>query len=270
MGTKNKRGICTICEEACALTDDHVPPKGSYKPSKVWVRGLVPLRRPDGRIKRRQCQNGVTFQAICGDCNNYRLGNQYDPSLNHLSRKVGQILRVADRVALPDRCAVRIKPQRVARAVVGHLLAAEENPPTTPRQGTMLTAMRRYFLDATEEMPSDLRLFLWPYRGERQTILRGAGIMFNLVGESPPPFVVGDFLKYSPVAFWLTTGIPGRVAVQIADREIDPTGLALDDEVDFFVPTKARDTFRPDWPEAPDDDGALLLDGTACICAEPA
>ena len=209
--------------------------------------------------------------TICERCNNELLGRQYDPALHRMSRKVGQVLRVAKRCALPPRVPVSIKPQRVARAVVGHLLAAEEIAPGVARRAPLLEEMRDFFLDETAELPKSLRLYWWPYRGhQRVTILRGVSVLFGFTQVSPPPTVIGDFLKFFPLSFWLTSKMPQSIASQIADLEIDPRGLSMDDEEELSVATMASDTFASDWPEHPTGYQVLLMNGDACVVAEPA
>jgi hypothetical protein len=267
---KSNRGHCTICLSHGKLTNDHVPPKGSHAPSRVWIQSVAPtLRKPDERIPRRHSQNGMKFRTICARCNNDLLGRRYDPALNYMSTKVRQIVRAAGRLALPTYLTVSIQPQRVARAVIGHLLAADEAHSKQPRKAPMIDAMRGYFLDETKELPDNLRLFFRPYRGLRQTVLRGVGVMFGFTQVSPPPIVVGDFLKYFPIAFCLASDPPEQIATQLQGREIDPRGLALDDEVGLPVPTGTADTFAPDWPEHPTGFEALLLNDKACVYAEP-
>ena len=134
----------------------------------------------------------------------------------------------------------------------------------------MLDAMREYFLDERAELPEELTLYFWPYRGLRQTVLRGVGVMFGFTQVPDPPTVVGDFLKYFPAAFWITSRPPASIAQQIADREIDPRGCSLDDRRPLSVPTQVKDTFRPDWPERPTGYEALFLNDQACVYAENA
>lgn len=268
---KSHRGHCAICLVHEKLTNDHVPPKGSHAPSRVWIQSVVAtLGEPDQKVHRRHSQNGMKFRTICGRCNNDFLGSRYDPALNFMSRKVEQIMRAAQRLELPRHLTVSIKPQRVARAVIGHLLASDDTRTKQPRVAPLLDAMRQYFLIETQQLPDDLRLFFWPYRGLRQTVLRGVGVMFGFTQVSPPPTIVGDFLKYFPVAFWLTSDPPKAIAEQIQDREINPRGLRLDDEVDIAIPTRPADTFAPDWPEHPKGFEAILLNDKACVYAQPA
>jgi hypothetical protein len=133
----------------------------------------------------------------------------------------------------------------------------------------MLDAMRRYVLNDGLDLPPELKLFVWPYRGLRQTVLRGVGVSFGFMKVSPPLTVCGDFLKYFPAAFWLTFEMPDSLSSQIADRELDPRGCGLDESRSFSVPTRLRDTFRADWPERPEGFEALFLNDQACVYAEP-
>ena len=94
--------------------------------------------------------------------------------------------------------------------------------------------------------------------------------MFGFTQAPNAPTVVGDFLKYFPAAFWLTSKPPASIAQQIANREIDARGHSLDDWCPLSIPTQVKDTFRPDWPEHPTGYEALLLNNQACVYAERA
>lgn len=265
--TRNSRvGMCNICGVSGSLTDDHVPPKGSVDASRVKIRTLSQaLQSPHPNI-HRLLQNGIKFRSLCSGCNNKRLGQKYDPSLNRFSRKVAQILRVRDRVILPPRIDVELKPQLLVRSVIGHLLAAEirDNMATPPRSAPMLDEMREFFLDETRSLSPKFRLYFWPYPATRQTILRGVGI---LSGEHT---IVGDFLKYFPIAFWLTYQIPNTVAQVLVAREVPIHGCSFSDIRCIGVPTKREDTFRPDWPEKPGDEEILIVSDGVCFIADKA
>ena len=262
----SKVGLCNICGTSGLLTDDHVPPKGSLDVRKVKIRTLSQTLQPPHPSIHRLLQNGVEFRSLCSDCNNKRLGQRYDPSLNRFSRKVAQILRVRDRITLPHRLNVEIQPQLLVRAVVGHLLAAEirDNMADPPRSAPMLNEMREFFLDEAKDLSAKLRLYFWPYPATRQTILRGIGIL------SEGYTIVGDFLKYFPVAFWLTYEVPNMVVQRLVDREVPVHGCSLRDVRIVGISTRQKDTFRPAWPERPDDKEILVVNDGACFVAEDA
>ena len=72
----------------------------------------------------------------------------------------------------------------------------------------MVDALRDFFLDESAPWPDDLCLSCWPYLGGDQVIVRGFGIM----GVLDPRYgvLVGELMKFRPVAFWLTDGEPAR------------------------------------------------------------
>ena len=189
-------GQCNICGISCKFTEDHVPPKGSIKPQKVGIRSFVQtVDLVDPKIARPS-QNGVKFRTLCPRCNNVRLGRDFDPALNQFSREVAQIIGSRRRIILPAKVAIQIQPQRVARSLIGHLLAVgvRDDMSLPPIPAPMPDLMRRYFLDVTMDFPTDLALYFWTYPAKRQVILRGVGII------SSNQIVIGDFIKYFPVA----------------------------------------------------------------------
>ena len=262
----SRKGICNICGISCSLTQDHVPPKGSINPRKMGIRSLAQtVNAVDPKIVRLS-QNGVKFRSLCSQCNNNRLGKNFDPALNQFSHKVTQIILTRSQLVLPPKVDIKLQPQRIARSVIGHLLAAEirEDMSFPPVSVPMRNLMRQYFLDTSADFPTDLNLYFWPYRSSRQVILRGVGV---LSGEH---IVVGDFLKYLPVAFWLTYQAPHGVRAIMQDREISIRGIGIDDWSTVAVGTNKQDTFRADWPEAPDNNEVVVINDNLCFIAEAA
>jgi hypothetical protein len=261
-----REGCCNICGVVGLLTHDHVPPQGSVDPKRMRIQTLAASFEPVHPRIAHLTQNGVKFRSLCDQCNTQRLGNRYDPFLNRFSRKIAQILRVRDRVILPAVVMVECNPQRLARAVVGHLLAAEirEDMTAPLTSAPMIDDMRAYFLDEGADFPCDLHLYFWPYASARQAIFRGMGIL------SAGQVVVGDFLKYFPVAFWLAHRLPTLVIDRMRDREIPVRRYGIDECFLLRVPTSPTNTFRHDWPERPDDQEILVLNDSVCLLAEGA
>jgi hypothetical protein len=265
--TRNsKTGLCNICGASGTLTDDHVPPKGSVNARRVKLRTLSQYLQPPHPSIHRLLQNGVKFRSLCPDCNNRLLGQKYDPSLNQFSKKVAQILRVRDRITVPAHIDIECQPQLLVRAIVGHLLAAEiRKQMVAPlRSSPMLDCMREFFLDEAKDLSPDFRIYFWPYPATRQSILRGVGVL------SGGFTIVGDFLKYFPVAFWLTYQAPNTVAQKLADREIPLHGCSISDFRVIRIPTRHEDTFRPDWPEQPSSEEILVVNDGVCYVADEA
>jgi hypothetical protein len=259
-----KKGCCNICGLFGDLTQDHVPPKGSLDPKKVGIRNLVQTVDNVHPQIARSSQNGVKFRSLCSECNNVRLGGSFDPALNQFSRQFSAIIRNRSQLLLPPKVAFRVQAQRVARAVVGHLLAAEirQNMALPPVLAPMRNSMRKYFLDSSSDFPEELNLYFWPYRAKRHAILKGVGLM------SGEHIVVGDFLKYFPVAFWLTHEAPFQIQNCMRDREIPVRGAAIDDYRIIDVPTSTQKTFRENWPEVPDDNEAIIVNNDLAFIAE--
>lgn len=262
----SKVGLCNICGISGLLTDDHVPPKGSVNVRKVKIQTLSQAIEPTSPGIHRLLQNGVKFRSLCSSCNNKRLGLKYDLCLNRFSKKVAQILRVRDRISLPPYIDVEVRPQLLSRAVVGHLLAAEiRSRMADPlRSAPMLDTMREFFLDEAKDLTPEFRLYFWPYPAIRQTILRGVGVV------SGGFTIVGDFLKYFPVAFWLTYQAPDTVTQRLVGREVPVHGSSIGDIRVIRIPTREKATFRPDWPERPNEEEILVVSDGVCLVADEA
>lgn len=262
----DKAGRCNICGALGKLTEDHVPPKGSINPRKVGIRSLVQTVEPvDPKIVQFS-QNGVKFRSLCAKCNNHRLGKKFDPALNQFSRKVAQLLTNHSRLILPSRVDIELQPQRIARAVIGHLLAAEirEDMSSSLISAPMRELMRQYFLDISADFPTELNLYFWTYPAKRQVILKGVGVGLFSTNQ----VIVGDFLKYFPIAFWLTHKAPQRVKESMQDREMPIRGSGVDDYRTVAIRTDKQDTFRSNWPEVPDDYEMLLVNDDLCFIAD--
>lgn len=79
---------------------------------------------------------------------------------------------------------------------------------------------------------------------------------------------VGDILKYFPFSFWLTYDTPEKIKLNMKDREISIQGTSFEEWKTIQFSSQARNTFRPDWPESPDENEALLLNDESCYFAE--
>lgn len=259
----SKKGMCNICGTFCTLTEDHVPPKGSIAPQKMGIKSLAQTVDPIDPKVVRLSQNGVKFRSLCPSCNNHRLGKKFDPALNSFSQSVARIIRNCSHLSLPSRVEVSLQPQRVVRSIIGHLLAAEirEDMSSAPVSEPMRDLMRHYFLDTSVDLPSEFNVYCWPYRARHQVIFKGVGIL------SGDQIVIGDFLKYFPVAFWLTYQAPDRIREVMRDREISVHGNGFDDWSAAVIGTKEKDTFRPNWPESPDDNEVMVINDDVCFVA---
>lgn len=145
---------------------------------------------------------------------------------------------------------VTTKPLRLARTVVGHLLAAEErsNPNDSPIEGRIPNLMRSFFLDENAHWPGELFFQLWPYLEHRQVIVRGLGKL-NMVNGT---MICGDLLKFFPMAFLIT--IDQRYNLPVLPLSKD---LNLDSEIKLRLPYENLPP--PEWPEHPGPTEGVLL-----------
>lgn len=259
-------GMCNICGVYGNLTEDHVPPKGSIAPRRVGMKRLPKFVNSEYQhIKDRISQNGVKFKTLCHGCNNHLLGKGYDPALNFFSRRVAEIIRNSKKPDFPSVVTVSVRPQRIARSIIGHLLAAEprENMSSMPESGPKRELMRTYLLNSLLDMPDELNLYFWPFRADYQVILNGVAI---LRGDY---IIKCDFLKYFPVAFLLTYQAPEPIKKIFSDRELLVRGTGLNEENLVSVRTRETSDIRSDWPEIPWDDEIMAIADHKCIVATP-
>jgi len=252
-------GHCNICGSFGRLTKDHVPPKGVPGPSGFdlyriqQATGAFPLGRA------RTFQNGVTFKTLCKGCNNDRLGGTYDRALVSFCRTVSAMLESP--LSLPSKINVRLQPNLVCRAVIGHMLAID---PGRIAAGTMEEPMKTYFLDSHAVFPSDIHFFLWLYPSQRRVQVRGAGR--TSISRGVNPFVF-SLLKFFPLAFMVTQYegpevASGTVSLQGMRR------LGLTSDLDIVFPLRSIRSLG--WPEFPsDDDGSAVLHGSGSTVAIP-
>ena len=154
-------------------------------------------------------------------------------------------------------------PQRVARSVVGHLLAAEvwrgieELPSDAPFQRTM----RAYFMDPHAALPEQLSIFYWPYL--TQTVYVAPFI--SKINTGFQHTFTGAVLKFFPLGFlvaWEATPGPAAPYHLLRDR-----ALPLDTRMP--LPIRLSERRSVDFPEAPGDGEATLLHSEVSLVGRP-
>lgn len=260
---KPMKGRCTICGRIRNLTRDHVPPRSIVQPTLLEVRSLGQYLgcRP---TQPRRARGSVIFRTLCADCNGSRLGREYDPHLKELCNEVAVWVRshAKQKMVLPRSFAISAKPNRIARALIGHVLAAENRQDRYAELNSapMPAALRDFFLDEAKPMPSRLEIYCWPYPSDLQVIIRSTSILrYGRNGQ-----VVGDFLKFFPVGFWLAWDRPETVSLRLGSL---PRLKRLDDEAEI------RLYFDPipyvDWPENPAGDFMMYFSSEQTCIARP-
>lgn len=195
-----KVGFCVICGEHGKLSRDHVPPKGCNNFSETELRFLTEKKNE----KRSFSQGGTHFRSICEACNSKRLGAMYDPDLINWANEISSSVKLAftKRLSLPRDINIWIKPQKIGRAVVGHLLAAASISKTQQPSinNPMDKPLREYFLNPKAPFPESYELYYWPYPYRPQVVVKYFGKM-NINTKTK---MIGHTLKFPPLGFMLS------------------------------------------------------------------
>lgn len=263
----SNEGYCAICREFRVLTRDHVPPKGCGNVRDAVIKGLFP---PKGGEKGgfKISQGGAHFRTVCKECNSGRLGTDYDPALIRLIGDVNKYMSLLfrKRLTLPRHHRFRFQPQRVARSLLGHLLAANAVPEleTNHTGGPLDKALRAYVMDPTAKLPHDVKIFYWFYPFRRQVIMKHTAMTEFGTGE----ILYGHILKFLPMGFWVVSGLTEQGAWKInMPTLLDDENLALDDERYLWL---NFDSVRPaSFPEQPDGNRIWLMSDQFVSQASP-
>ncbi len=249
----SRQGQCNICGEQALLTEDHVPPKGCFKPSQIELRTIhkrITGKDTAGVKKSRSSQNGVKFKTLCARCNNTLLGKRYDPELIRFSNQISDILRSG--LFLPEFIEIAAKPQYLIRAVLGHLSAVGVD---RYQKGDDTVAFSEYMIDLQRPLPASFRIYYWLYPGQNPVIVRDAGIMG--MGE---PFGFW-LLKFFPVAFFVTRSA-ANIKLPQPVCSLEPWRDCGAEEV-HNLPIRLHPIPHVLWPETPTDNTAVLFSDNA-------
>lgn len=243
-----KYGRCNVCGESAALTEDHVPPKGCYRPTQVELQSLL-LRLSNENLgkKSRFSQNGVKYRTLCGRCNNTLLGATYDPPFIAFVNEVSKLLRTS--LALPEILGITGQPQGIIRSLLGHLCSQGVD---RYRKGPDTEAVRDYLLDISLSLPHPLHIYYWAYPYQSQVMVRDAAYLPLNTGK---PFVIW-FLKFFPLAFLISWGGPQLFPFHV--QSMDPW-RNIPFESTAHLPLRLRCIPPEFWPEAPTDFSVLVF-----------
>lgn len=124
---KEKResiGKCNICGKTAKLTWDHVPPKFCFNNQRTQYNSLFEVSQ--GEKYNLVAQNGIKYRTLCGECNNTLLGSNYDIEYKKLVDFLYNIYTTPSKI--PQIVEIQEVPvNKIARAIVGHLLAARKD-----------------------------------------------------------------------------------------------------------------------------------------------
>lgn len=154
-----KMDRCNICGQTLPLTWDHVPPKfcDNYRSKEYNL--CFGVDQHSRKEFPWTSQDGIKFRSLCNHCNNELLGTKYDAYYRHFVNQVKLCLDSS--LYLPSTMHYEIAVNRVARSIVGHMLAAKN----AFAESTVDMDLRDYFLDTSARPPEGYRLYyrLHPY-----------------------------------------------------------------------------------------------------------
>ncbi len=254
MSTKGRDiGYCVICGHYGKLTKDHVPPKGCNNHAKITLKTYYADKHSQGKA----FQAGVHFYTLCETCNKELLGSKYDPELVHLSREINNLALAVDtkRIVLPSDRLVFLKPQKIARAVIGHFLAAHSIKEATEGlySSPFVDSLRDYLLDETKSLPAGVEIYFWVYPSRRQVIMKNW--VKATMGDVDRTMLFGGILKFLPLGFWILWEKPAdfwtNLSVLVPDKNMG---------INEVCQMKINLTNLPplDFPEAPNDSELML------------
>lgn len=255
-----KIGWCVICGSHGELTRDHVPPKQCNNLNDYEINILMPNK--EYSKKGTTSQGGTHYRTLCKKCNSERLGINYDPELIKLTREITDQVRISHsgNLILPDQIHLFVKPQKVARSIIGHTLAAiaVEEARIGLVSSPFADAMRGYFLDHDAYLPEELDIFFWVYPSKRQVVMKHMGKKSIRYRET----VVGHIIKFLPLGFWVVWNKPKSIDLGLPslpkDKHIRIDGLEQ-------VSINLKEIPPLSFPEAPADDEFVVFNSEYAV-----
>lgn len=244
-----KHDVCNICSKTADLTWDHIPPKFCNNNSAKEY--MVALGINDKQKRQNSfpftVQNGIKYRSICSHCNNQILGNETDPVYKLLVDSI--VTGIQSKMMLHDNFIIDVQVNRLARSVVGHILAAKN---FYDDECIVDMKLRQYILDTTLNPPAGMQLYCFFYPYETTLIVRDVFTMQS--NQIPKEYAVPSGMiscMYSfPVAFLLADECPALPFENLfdlcsADINVkEPIKLSMKS---LFFP--GTDTLRnPFWP----------------------
>jgi hypothetical protein len=241
---RNKIDLCNICREKKPLSWDHVPPKGGIHISSMEIKEIFYLISGKENNVKNISQNGVKYRTICSDCNS-KIGTEFDPTLNELNKTLINFLTSS--AVLPKYSTVKVKPIRLMKAVLSHLVAAKLNIDDVIMDKNIRETI---FLDK-KSIPKNLHIHYWIYPFDCTVILRDFAIPIQPGNFSK--CTSADIIKYFPLAFIISDTENFRELDSLSQYR----NLGIDDEINLKIDLgKMKDL---DWPERVDETNIVFM-----------
>jgi len=245
---KRKREIvdrCNICGKTLKLTWDHVPPKFCDNNRSKEYKLSFGIDQHHKKEFPWTSQDGIKFRSLCEHCNSQLLGARCDAYYRHFVNQVKTCLDSS--LYHPAVLNYKIAVNRVARAIIGHMLAAKN----AYEESTIDIDMREYFLDSSAKPPKGYHLYyrLHPY--SQSFIARDISCGRIILKDTDPiPTGVCSCINAFPLAFLLVSNndhLPFNDLFAFCTDNID---------YEYSVPLNSSSVFfenghlaRPyDWP----------------------
>ena len=195
---RKQKDFCNICGREADLTWDHVPPKCCNNSYRIKVNSW-PEGMPKENSYEKEYQSGIKFRSLCSECNNHLLGINYDTALADFTTQIMNVLQSESSV--PGCVYIRVKVNRLSRAVCGHILAAKnyyEKDCLVDKQ------LREYVLNPTAFPPEDFSLLYWVYIYSTIAILRDVVVNSTNDIYCTPSSMISIMNSY-PIAYVITS-----------------------------------------------------------------
>lgn len=258
-----KEGYCVLCREYGVLSRDHVPPAACGNKSTVIRRSLEASHLYDDGKPHPEIQGGSHYRTLCRSCNSL-LGSEYDTELKSLYDQVAPIFRATESgLFLPPSRNILVSHQRLARCILGHLLAAAL--PAAVKSNDRYpfdTVISDYVLDPEATFPESLDIFYWYYPYRPTVAIGGMGKAFFKAKVS----VTCSVLKFTPFAFWVVYQRPKRLGV-IPPRLIQSLDMPLDQKAPIHL--DFQNLIPCTWPEMPLSDEISMTDNLTTFVSSP-
>lgn len=250
---KKKLSTCNLCRQKKELSWDHIPPKGGIELTGVEMNVLFGMMAEGCKeeFRPKESQNGVKYRTICSKCNAF-LGSEYDTILNDFAKSCGRYLKTS--LKLPTTVKHKVKPQRLLKAILGHLVAAKIDIDDTEFDQTA----REYVLNIHAPLPPEINVFYWIYPYRCSISIRDF-IMFTPRGTFNKPTVF-QTLKYFPIAYLCCDKkeYAGLESLSFFGN------CELDEEID--LPINLKKIVDPYWPESPsDEENNIVIVGQSAL-----
>ena len=261
-----KEGFCNICGSYGKLTRDHIPPQGCVKPKAVELKTLSAYLTEPIEKTGTLSQSGLNVRSICANCNSKLLGTEYDQALIDVSQRVAGLVKVSREqgIALPARISITVQPQRMMRAVIGHVLAGKvPSSEAPPKSAPYPDGLRQYFLDPSRNIPSEVEVYYWLYPSNEQRVINSLGLG-STEGKGCIPS--SCILKFFPLAFWLVWDKSSTFPIN-AEKIPASAFKGIDDTCEIAL--DLRNIPPLNYPEEPDDSYILMLRHDSTFLATP-